>query len=395
MGTLIRDAVETTRPQLNDRLDVSGNALRLLPNGPERLEALIGLIDGARDSLRLLYYIYAPDRTGIRVRDALVAARQRSVTVSLIVDGFGSSADDEFFRPLVEAGAHVCRYLPRFGRRYLLRNHQKLAMADEQSVIIGGFNIEDDYFATAEARGWRDLGLAVDGPAVARLARYFDALQAWAAAPNGKVRDLRVILKRASETEGPVRWLMGGPTRRLSPWAITIKREMERAQQLSIIAGYFAPNPAMLRRIERVVKRGGISRVMTAALSDNDATIAAARHTYARLLRRGVQVFEYTATKLHTKLFVIDDAVHVGSANLDIRSLYINLELMLRVEDKRFAEMALRYYDGEIGEARRISAEQHAEHGWLTRLRWGAAYFLVAVLDLNVTRRLNFGLDGR
>ncbi|RYD60332.1 MAG: phosphatidylserine/phosphatidylglycerophosphate/cardiolipin synthase family protein, partial [Sphingomonadales bacterium] len=263
------------------------------------------------------------------------------------------------------------------------------------SVIVGGFNIEDDYFAGAGDNGWRDLGLLVEGPAVARLAPYFDALKAWVHAPGGKFRDLRATLKRASETSGPVRWLMGGPTRRLSPWAIAIKREMEQASQLSIIAGYFAPNPAILRRIERVAKRGGSSRVMTASLSDNDATIAAARHTYARLLRRGVRVFEYVATKLHTKLFVIDDAVHIGSANLDIRSLYINLELMLRVEDARFATLVRHYYDAELDDAREIVPTEHGRHGWFARLKWGAAYFLVAVLDLNVTRRLNFGLDGR
>ena len=38
-------------------MTVDGNRLTLLPDGPERLEALIGLIEGARESLRILYYI--------------------------------------------------------------------------------------------------------------------------------------------------------------------------------------------------------------------------------------------------------------------------------------------------------------------------------------------------
>ena len=36
----------------------------LLPDGPERLDALLALIDGAQDRLRLLYYIYRDDRAG-------------------------------------------------------------------------------------------------------------------------------------------------------------------------------------------------------------------------------------------------------------------------------------------------------------------------------------------
>ena len=95
----------------------------------------------------------------------------------------------------------------------------------------------------------------------------------------------------------------------------------------------------MLRR-HRPRRHGAAGRgVITAAKSDNNATIAAARFTYRRLLRRGVEIYEYRATKLHTKLVVLDDVVHIGSSNLDIRSLYLNMELMLRVDDGEFAQL--------------------------------------------------------
>jgi cardiolipin synthase len=51
-------------------VEVMGNTLRLLPGGAERLDALIALIDGAHQSLRLLFYIFKDDATGARVRDA-------------------------------------------------------------------------------------------------------------------------------------------------------------------------------------------------------------------------------------------------------------------------------------------------------------------------------------
>ena len=85
--------------------------------------------------------------------------------------------------------------------------------------------------------------------------------------------------------------------------------------------------------------------MVTAAKSDNNATIGAARYTYWSLLRRGVEIFEYQPTKLHTKLFVIDDVVHIGSANFDMRSLYLNLEMMLRVEDPGFAAAMRRFVE--------------------------------------------------
>jgi len=374
---------------------VADNRLRLLETGASRRAALLDLIDGAEKSLRLLYYIYSADDVGRAVRDGLERARHRGVSVRLIVDGFGSSAPADFFGQLEKDGADICRFLPRFGRRYLLRNHQKLAIADEARVLIGGFNIEDSYFDDGPG-GWRDLGLWLEGPAAKRLVSYFDALARWTHRDTARLRDLRRALSRWSEPKGgPVRWLFGGPTRRLSPWAKTVRADMRAARCLDMIAAYFAPNPMMLRRIEAVVRRGGEARIMTAAKSDQNSTIAAARHTYQRLLERKVRIFEYEPTKLHTKLFVIDDVVHIGSANFDIRSLYLNLELMLRIEDKAFADHMRAYFARECEDAHEVTLAEHSKAGWLDRLRWSLAYFLVAVVDGNVTRRLNFGVEKR
>ena len=379
---------------------VDGNRLTLLDDGPRRLDALLALIDGATRSLRILYYIYADDEAGQRVNAAMIAAAQRGVTVALIVDGFGSddAARADFFDPLEAAGIAVCRFSARFGRRYLLRNHQKLALADGEDqdarIIVGGFNVEDDYFGTIADNAWRDLGLLIQGPAAGRLTGYFDALSDWIHQPKGKLRRLNHALRRYSETRGPTRWLIGGPTRRLSPWARAVREDMRRATRIDIIAGYFTPSPTMLRRLDRAGRRAATVRIVTAAKSDNNATIAAARFTYAGLLRKGVQLFEYQPTKLHTKLYVIDDAVHIGSANFDMRSLFINMELMIRIEDRAFADHVRGYVDGEVDRSIEITkALYQANTNWLQRLKQFSAYFLVAVVDPNVSRGLNFGIE--
>lgn len=380
--------------------DVAGNRLTLLVEGPARLDALVDLIEGASRSLRILYYIYADDQSGERVNAALIAAARRGVKVSLIVDGFGSddAADRRFFDPLDAAGIAVCRFVPRLGRRYLLRNHQKLALADAEDgnprIIVGGFNVEDDYFGTVGDQAWRDLGLLVEGPAAGRIAGYFDALQDWVGQAKGKLRHLNRGLSQWSEREGPVRWLIGGPTRRLSPWARAVRTDMRRAERIDIIAAYFTPSPTMLRQIDRAGRRGRKVRVVTARKSDNNATIAAARFTYRGLLKRGIRVFEYLPTKLHTKLYAVDHAVHIGSANFDMRSLFINLELMLRIEDAAFARHVRDYIDGEIRQSEEITMERYmATTGLWQRAKQFVAYLLVGVADPVVSRTLNFGID--
>ncbi len=375
---------------------VDDNRLTLITEGPDRLIALLALIDGARESLRLLYYIYRADASGVAVRDALERALDRGVQVALLCDGFGFAAPDGFFDTLIAKGLRFCRFLPTLGRRYLIRNHQKLALADAEGpaprVLIGGFNIEDSYFGTAEDGAWRDLGLMVEGEAAARLAPYFDELMIWAKTPNARMRTLNRLVHRFSATQGSLQWTFGGPTRGLSPWAAATCRDLLQGRDVAMIAAYFSPTWAMLRRIGRVAQHGRV-RIITAAKSDNNATISAARHTYRRLLKRGAELFEYAPTKLHSKLVILDDIVHIGSSNFDIRSLYLNLEMMLRVDDPAFAAMMRAYFEQECAHSTPITRAVHAQRSTLfNRIRWALSFFLVTSADYNITRRLNLGI---
>jgi cardiolipin synthase len=377
-------------------IEVAGNRVTLLPEGPERFQSLIDLIDGAERALRFLFYMFKADKSGHRVRDALVAALGRGVEVSVLIDGFGSEdAPESFFQPLLDSGCRFCRFEPRWGRRYLLRNHQKFVLADSDKVIAGGFNIANDYFGAVEQGAWRDLGFKVEGPGAACLARYYDELFIWARSSKRQFRNLRRLLERHSQKQGALRWLLGGPTRRLSPWARMLRSDMMHGRQLDVVAAYFAPNRGVLRRITAMAKRGG-ARLIMAAKSDNGATIGAARYTYARLLRSPVEIYEYQPTKLHSKLIVVDDVVHIGSANLDMRSLYLNLEVMLRIEDAALARMMRRFIDGEAAASIKVSRAAHKQRlTWYNRLIWALCYFVVATTDYNVSRRLNFGVRGR
>ncbi len=372
-------------------LEVDGNRLTLLTEGPERLRALLGLIDGARRRVQLLYYMYRDDRAGEQVYAAMERALDRGISVSLLIDGFGAYVRDEYFTPLIDKGLSYCRFNPTFGRRYLIRCHQKMAIADDHQALIGGFNVEQDYFAVAgEPGAWRDLGLIVEGPATRRLAAYYENFFQWSSAKRSRVRALNRLIRRHSEHHGALQWIFGGPMTRLSPWAATTSRDLLSSDDVAMIAAYFAPTRAILRRISRPGRRR--ARVITAAKSDNHATIAAARYTYKNLLRRGVEIFEYQAAKLHTKLLILDDVVHVGSSNFDIRSIYLNLEMILRVDDPRFAALLRNYFENELAQCEPITAELHRQRSsWWTRIIQAISFFLVTTADYTITRRLNFG----
>jgi cardiolipin synthase len=372
------------------RAAIGGNQLELIESGEARLRTLLELISGAEQCVKMLMYMFNPDEAGEKVRNALIDAAARGVEVRLLIDGFGSAAPADFFDALSNAGGEECVFNPSYGRRYLLRNHQKLVVVDDRIAIIGGANIDCTYMSDRGPEHWRDLWLRIEGPEVAMPSRYFDTLFRWSRSKHHGFNYLRRKLAEFSEWRGPLQWKFSGPMSMRNSWWRSIGRDIRRAKRLDMVFAYFAPPGAMVRRIGRVGRRGR-ARIITAARSDNNATIAAARHSYSRLLRRHVEMYEYQPAKLHTKLAIVDDTVHIGSSNFDYRSLYINLEIMLRIKDAGFASAMRSYFERELEDSKWITPALHKKRSnpW-RRLKWAISHFMVNVMDYTVTRRLNF-----
>ena len=93
------------------------------------------------------------------------------------------------------------------------------------------------------------------------------------------------------------------------------------------------------------------------------------------------------------KLMVIDDSVYIGSANLDVRSMFINLEIMVRIKDAGLALHMRKLVDELVTQ----SEEQtrillKARDSYWSRLKAALAYFLVNSVDHTIGRRMTFGL---
>ena len=389
-----RDQPSTTfREAAPFKIEAQGQSLVFYPAGHDRREALLDLVRSARETLDVCFYIYAQDEIAVTLRDALCDAVKRGVDVTIIIDHFGASATQDFFRPLVECGGRFMSFSARWSLRYLIRNHQKMVIADKARAMFGGFNIADDYFASPQDNGWSDIGIAIEGDAVGGLSQWFDRLHQWTADDNSNFKDIRRTVRHWDWTspQGHARWLVGGPTRGLSSWARCVTDDLKEGRRLDIFMAYFSPPLSLLKRIARVA-RGGQTRLVMAAKSDNGATIGATRSLYTYLLKRGAKIWEFLPCKLHTKLLVLDDAVYLGSANFDMRSLYLNLEIMLRIEDAALADRMRAFISQQIAASQEITPELHKARASIwNRMRWWLGWVLVSVIDYTVTRRLNPG----
>jgi cardiolipin synthase len=93
------------------------------------------------------------------------------------------------------------------------------------------------------------------------------------------------------------------------------------------------------------------------------------------------------------KLMVIDDTVYIGSANLDVRSMFINLEIMVRIKDAALALHMRKLIDGLASKSEEQTPIllKRRDTIW-SRLKSGFAYFLVNTVDYTIGRRIKFRL---
>jgi cardiolipin synthase len=365
-------------------------APKWLCTGQEVFPAMLNAIAAAQKSIRLETYIYNDDQLGRRFRDALLAAQARGVRVSVLVDAFGSwLLPADFFAPLVAAGAAVKFFNPLRLWRFGVRDHRKLLLCDDVTAFVGGFNLADEYDGDGVTRGWCDIGVQLAGAPVAELASSFDDLFALAEfhrRPLLRLAPFKVRRRRAAAPGAQL--LLSRPGRGASPIQRALHHDLSAARDVQIITAYFLPTRKLRRDLVRVVKGGGRVRLILAGKSDVLVSQLAGRSLYRRLLRAGVEIYEYQPQILHAKLFVSDRAVYVGSANLDVRSLNLNYELMLRFADESVAAEARAVFARTLKHCRRIELAGWRKSQTLWQRfhqRW--AHFLVARVDQYVALR--------
>jgi cardiolipin synthase A/B len=351
-------------------------------------------IAAARSRVRLETYIWKAGLVADRFLLELHAALGRGVRVELLLDAFGSDGlPADYFQALRAAGARVVWFNPRRVLRLSFRNHRKLLTVDAEVAVIGGLNIADEYDGDGVERGWRDFAVELRGGIVPVLDRSLDRMfrlaDFGAQSLQYFARHYRAGRRRRVErtVAGSAALLLSGPGTRSHFMQASLRRDLQVCADVLIYAAYLLP-PSRMRRAIRAVAHRGRVRLMTGALSDVPLVRWAAQRLYPFWLRGGVQLFEYQPQIVHAKLIAIDDIVYVGSANLDIRSLRINYELLVRVQSPALAAQVRAAFEQDLQRARPIDAA-----GWRATRRWWHglvslwAYLLLVRLDPYLARQ--------
>lgn len=315
---------------------LGGNRVHFITSGEDAFSLLESHIREAKHSIHLMTFILGRDAVGRRLVKLLAQRAREGVKVRLLLDSLGCFlTSGGFCDPLREAGGEVAKFMPVMPLQTRgsanLRNHRKLAIFDHRIAALGGRNLAVEYMGpTPLKRRWRDFGAGIEGPAVQLLDDIF--LADWAFASGQSLVQLQKERPEelpAVRGDSEVQIVASGPDVDGDPLYEGILSLVQQAERsVWIVTPYFIPDEVLQRSL-MVQARAGIDiRLVVPARSNHRITDLARRFHLRELQAAGVKVLLYGPGMNHAKLILVDESVGLwGSANLDMRSLFVNFEV--------------------------------------------------------------------
>jgi len=357
----LRQAV-TLAANLGDFGICGGNNFELLVDYGGTIERLVADIQAAQRHVHLLYYIFADDKTGRRVSEALGQAARRGVKCRVLMDGIGSRPALRSLAPAMRAsGVEVHTLLPvglfrRKTARIDLRNHRKIAVIDGCVGYFGSQNIVAPEFVRDCSN--EELAARVTGPLVAQLQAVF--LMDRYLETETSLQDSDLFPEPRCVGTSPAQVLPSGPTYpNENAHKIMVALMYGARQRIVITTPYFIPDEPFLQAMQAAVQRGIEVHLMVSRQSNQVLVNLAQKSYYDELLDAGVQIHLYEGHFLHAKHLSIDDCVAlIGSSNMDIRSFALNSEVSVLIYDSNIVARLRQVQERHFVKSHLLSREE-------------------------------------
>jgi len=322
-----------------------GNHWRLLHNPNVVFDQLLHDLAEAREWVFIEFYIVEEKGRVEEVLQALEAARARGVAVRLLLDSVGSNnfLKSRRCRRLQDIGIEVLDVLHAnlfrtSLQRVDLRQHRKLISIDNHIAYTGSMNLADPlWFRQDSGVGpWIDLMVRLEGPVAAIMqgSMIFD----WEMETGKRLVDGLAWPKDSATGKSLMQFLPTGPAFDEDIMLQVLLTAIHNARERVVITTpYFVPDEAVMQALKSVAKRGLKVTLLVPRRIDSRMAQYAGRSFYDELLSVGIEVLRFTGGLLHTKCVIIDDhLVLIGSVNLDMRSIWLNFESTLVIDDHGF-----------------------------------------------------------
>ncbi|MGV8921503.1 MAG: phospholipase D-like domain-containing protein [Pseudomonas sp.] len=365
------------------------NQFSLLIDGPAFFPRMLAAIDQAQQQIELELYLVEAGACAEVVVQALVKAAERGVVVRCLFDDYGSLAFTLSLRKRLTDAGVILRFYNRVhwrrGVRNLYRDHRKLLLVDKQLAVVGGTGVTDEFWhPERNTSDWHEVMVEITGPLVIDWQVLFDRQfhanerpSAWRPAYNfGLPRLPKAPV--AGDGHGRVAY---ADSRQHRDILRSLVRGLNSAQtRIWLATPYFLPTWSVRRSLRRAVARGvDVRLLLTGPRTDHPSVRYAGHRYYPRLLKAGVEIFEYQPCFLHLKMVLVDDWVSIGSCNFDHWNLRFNLEANLEALDPGLTRDVVASFEKDFALSTAVSLAdwqarplwrrvQQRVWGWIDRL---------------------------
>lgn len=372
---------------------ITGNNIQLLSNAENIMHKLIKDIKMAKNNIEIIFYIWFPGGMADEVAMSLIEASRRGVHCRLMLDSAGSV---DFFRSswvntMCKAGIEIVEALKIsllyiFVRRMDLRQHRKIILIDNYIAYTGSMNLIDPhYFKKNMGIGeWIDLMARIKGPMVNTLRIIFTC--DWAMETGKYVSQIPPIYNASTVEKQDdcqcIRAIASGPSFPKNIIHQSLLTAIYSAKKkLIITTPYFVPSDDLLLAICTASYRGVDVSLIVPMYNDSTFVSWASKAFFDELLESGVKIYQFYRGLLHTKSLLIDDQLSmIGTVNFDMRSLWINFELILFIDSTTFSNNLALIQGEYIANSKLLDANTWSKRTWKKKVFEKIFYFFSPLL---------------
>jgi phosphatidylserine/phosphatidylglycerophosphate/cardiolipin synthase-like enzyme len=398
------------------------NAVRTVDPGNDALTHRIALSRLAEHSIEMQTYIFKNDLSSMLLLKELMLAADRGVKVRILVDdvglppqsstlmllGFYPNIEIRIFNPfrfrLSSSALRFSQFVTEFNRLNH-RIHNKLFIADDAAMLVGGRNVSKEYFdlgfdfnfldaealfigpmAHAGASSFNeywDFHMAVpssffpEHPDPAELPDFLSEIEQTLAEDEAYVarisREADDLITRYKSSDLADHWVsarfIADPPNKAERQMVgneilaEVNALLDGAVSSVYISNAYVVPVDFQQKLNDLRDRGVEIHLSTNSLSSNDVWLVYSGWINYRtdLIERGVHVHEFrhdadfaqspqgARSGLHSKIIVVDGRYSVfGSLNLDPRSVWLNTETIVIIDSQEFAQAVIETLQAEM-----------------------------------------------
>lgn len=304
--------------------------------GEDMFKAMCDDLKRAEKFIFMEYFIIEQGVFWTTVLEILKEKVSQGVEVRVVYDDIGCmrTLPGNYVKTLNKAGIKATVFSRLKGKansEFNNRSHRKITIIDGRIGYTGGINLADEYINEIERFGhWKDGGIRLEGQAVAELTKLFlTDYYINVKKPDAPETDYFPDCGRSDE-KGVVIPFGDGPRpiyeRRVGK--TVIQNILNGATDYAYITTpYLIIDNELCTAIENTALRGVTVKIIVPHKPDKKVIFAMTRSYYPRLLKAGVEIYEYKEGFMHAKSYLADDRFGmIGTINLDYRSLVHHFE---------------------------------------------------------------------